>query len=106
MSRVGQDTSARPALPPRQVVLLPLEDLPEVTADSDLAGLLAASLRAVGGLHDGDILVVSEADGVVVTVLFHLPEGWPDGQRRPSGRRMSKLARRRLTADLRRAGGH
>ena len=54
----------------------------------------------------GDILVVSEADGVVVTVLFHLPEGWPDGQRRPSGRRMSKLARRRLTADLRRAGGH
>ena len=48
----------------------PLGGLPEVGAGADLAGLLAAGAETVGGLRDGDILVVahkvvSKAEGRV-----------------------------------------
>ncbi|GAA5160980.1 coenzyme F420-0:L-glutamate ligase [Ornithinimicrobium tianjinense] len=41
------------------VELVPLRGVPEVRAGDDLAALLLTALRPVGGLRDGDVLVVS-----------------------------------------------
>lgn len=45
--------------PPGTVVVLPLHGLPEVREGADLAGLLVDAAGQVGGLRDGDVLVVS-----------------------------------------------
>jgi coenzyme F420-0:L-glutamate ligase / coenzyme F420-1:gamma-L-glutamate ligase len=42
------------------ITLLPLEGIPEVRPGDDLAALLAAALERVGGLEEGDVLVVSQ----------------------------------------------
>ncbi|WP_244903654.1 coenzyme F420-0:L-glutamate ligase [Ornithinimicrobium cerasi] len=47
------------ATPPGTVVVLPLHGLPEVREGADLAGLLVDAAGQVGGLRDGDVLVVS-----------------------------------------------
>lgn len=47
------------ALPPGTVQLVPVTGVPEVRAGDDLAALLVAALEPVGGLREGDILVVS-----------------------------------------------
>jgi coenzyme F420-0:L-glutamate ligase/coenzyme F420-1:gamma-L-glutamate ligase len=51
---------ATEAVPPGSVLVVPLPGVPEVRAGDDLAALLAgAATTAVGGLRDGDVLVVS-----------------------------------------------
>jgi hypothetical protein len=47
-------------------------------------------------------LAVVLGEGVVVTVLYRQGERYAAGDRRPSGRRLSKNTRRRLAAELRR----
>jgi coenzyme F420-0:L-glutamate ligase / coenzyme F420-1:gamma-L-glutamate ligase len=64
-----------------EVRLIPLPGIPEVAPGDDLAGLLGDALDRVGGLEDGDVLVVAqkvvskaegrveEADDVVEVIL-------------------------------------
>lgn len=47
------------SLPDGAVEVLPLRGVPEVRAGDDLAALLLAAVQGVGGLRDGDVLVVS-----------------------------------------------
>ncbi|AXH95848.1 coenzyme F420-0:L-glutamate ligase [Ornithinimicrobium avium] len=61
-------------LPPGAVVLLPVVGVPEVVAGDDLAALLAAALAPLGGLRDGDVLVVSSK---VVSKALGLREDVP-----------------------------
>ncbi|MDO5739574.1 MAG: coenzyme F420-0:L-glutamate ligase [Ornithinimicrobium sp.] len=61
-------------LPAGAVTILPLAGLPEITTGADLAALLISELDIVGGLHDGDLLVVSSK--VVSKALgLRAPEG-------------------------------
>jgi coenzyme F420-0:L-glutamate ligase/coenzyme F420-1:gamma-L-glutamate ligase len=54
-----------------EVRVIPLRGIPEVRAGDDLGAMLAASSQRIGGLEDGDVLVVaqkvvSKAEGRVV----------------------------------------
>ena len=56
--------------------ILPLEGLPEVTAGADLGGLLCDAVERVGGLKEGDVIVVahkivSKAEGRVERTADH-----------------------------------
>ena len=54
-----------------EVRVIPLEGIPEIEEDDDLAALLLAAAESVGGFEDADVLVVaqkavSKAEGRVV----------------------------------------
>lgn len=67
-------TPAPETLPAGAVAILPLAGLPEITTGADLAALLVNELDGVGGLRDGDLIVV--ASKVVSKALgLRAPEG-------------------------------
>ena len=52
--------SSRDDSPPGVVSVIPLEGLPELEESDDLALLLHAAAERVGGLRDGDVIVVAQ----------------------------------------------
>jgi coenzyme F420-0:L-glutamate ligase/coenzyme F420-1:gamma-L-glutamate ligase len=48
------------SVPAGTVSVIPLEGLPELRLDDDLGGLLHAAAAALGGLADGDVVVVAQ----------------------------------------------
>ncbi len=86
------------APPPGAVLLLPVPDVPEVRAGDDLGALLADALVPLGGLLDGDVLVVSSK---VVSKALGLREDVPGDARGDLVLRHS----RRVVAERATAGG-
>jgi coenzyme F420-0:L-glutamate ligase / coenzyme F420-1:gamma-L-glutamate ligase len=71
---VTTQQAAAPALPPGAVQVLPVHGVPEIRAGDDLPRLLVAALEPLGGLQEGDVLVVSSK--VVSKALgLRVPDG-------------------------------
>ena len=66
---------------PGEVRVIPLLALPELEEGDDLAGLLAAACVRVGGLEDGDVIVVAQkAVSKVEGRIVHLEEVEPSAR--------------------------